>query len=184
MSERHTQYDEVTFALYYDHELDAKEAKLFELSLERDEQLMEAYNQWVDVQEAVHHYFEDKESSYKLDHFSDRVMKALPADPNWRTSKPPNSEPVAVQLNTDSPWWQTWLTPMLIGGLVTAALMLIVQGFQGNSVQQQRSTVLINYPDQEEQGDKAPVIWLLDEDEENDQEQDEENDQDQDAEDI
>jgi hypothetical protein len=68
---------------------------------------------------------------------------------------------------------------MLVGGLVAAALILVIQGLQESPVQNQRSTILIN---QAEQGDKAPVIWLLDEEDE--QEQDNEDEQEQDGEDI
>jgi hypothetical protein len=179
MSEQNNQYDEITFALYYDHELDAKEAKLFEMALEQNEQLMKTYDQWVDAQEAVSQYLEDKEAEYQLEGFSDRVMKALPADPNWKVRSEQQEVVSKQDSNQQTPWWQSWFTPMLVGGLVAAALILVIQGLQESPVQNQRSTILIN---QAEQGDKAPVIWLLDEEDE--QEQDNEDEQEQDGEDI
>ena len=79
-------YDEVTFALYYDYELDAEESTRFEAALEKDPDLLKAYEQWASTLEHLSQNFEAIEEQYELDGFSQKVMAALPSTP-WKQSK-------------------------------------------------------------------------------------------------
>lgn len=157
----HSQYDEITFALYYDCELGQEEADEFELALDQDSNLAQAYDAWVDQFEQIAHVIQTEEQAYELDGFSNRVMDALP-QVSWSKAKP--QAKVETELNQDltQAWWSAWLKPILIGGLSAAAILLIARSLETQSTSPQRSTVLIN---QQESNNQAPVIWLLDEEE-------------------
>ena len=156
-------YDEVTFALFYDNELDAEEERAFVAQLKQDSTLMEAYEDWVEGIEAVSQHIKHLESDYELDQFTASVMAALPEQSPWR-SKTPTTK-VDVDIESEQSWLKSWLTPILIGGLTAAAILIVARTLETQTIKSQRSTVLINYPDQSEAAQEAPVIWLLDEEE-------------------
>lgn len=163
MSEQKHNYDEVTFALYYDYELDAEESTRFEAALKTDPDLLKAYEQWASSFEYLSQNFEALEDQYELDGFSQKVMAALPSNP-WPEAK--TTEPDLSQKNIQKEaWWAGWFKPILIGSLAAAAILVVARSIQSPNPQVQRSTVLINYPDQDEAQERAPVIWLLDEEE-------------------
>lgn len=175
-------YDEVTFALFYDNELDAEEERAFEAQLNDDPQLLEAYNQWVSGLEAVRQHVESVEANYTLDQFTDRVMSALPSESAWTHSTSKSN--VSIDQEPKQSWWQGWFTPILVGGLTAAAILIIARTIETKGLSSQRSTVLINYPDQKETSQEAPVIWLLDEEEQLEEANDQETSNDSDEEDI
>ena len=156
-------YDEVTFALYYDYELDAEESTRFEAALEKDPDLLKAYEQWASAFEHLSQNFAAIEEQYELEGFSQKVMAALPSNP-WKRAKVEESSSSPAIAQQES-WWAGWFKPILIGSLAAAAVLVVSRSIQSPSPQAQRSTVLINYPDQEESQERAPVIWLLDEEE-------------------
>jgi anti-sigma factor RsiW len=156
-------YDEVTFALYYDYELDSDESTQFEHALEQDPTLLKAYEDWVSAFELLSQNFEALEDDYDLEGFSQKVMNSLPNDP-WPKTQP--AETVHVKDSVESePWWAGWFKPILIGTLAAAAVLIVARSIQTTAPTNQRSTVLINYPDQTNNQEEAPVIWLLDEEE-------------------
>ena len=153
-------YDEITFALFYDGELDDEESKRFEEALSQSESLSAQYGEWIAARDALYDHFEALEASYPLDGFSDQVMNALPNRSPWA---PPKEQRIHSIPTTST--WRSWFTPILIGGLTAAAILLIAQSLNRVTSQTQRSTVLINYPEQGDEAQKSPVIWLVEEEE-------------------
>ena len=154
----------------------------FEAQLHEDPQLLEAYNQWVSGVEAVSQHVEYVEANYTLDQFTDRVMSALPSEPTWTDSTSKSNG--AIDQEPKQSWWKGWFTPILVGGLTAAAILIIARTIEMKSLSSQRSTVLINYPDQAEASQEAPVIWLLDEEEQLEEANGQESSNDSDEEDI
>jgi negative regulator of sigma E activity len=167
-SEVSLKYDEITFALFYDGELDSDESRRFEEELESDEALASRYGEWLRVREALMDHFEAIEAEYKLEGFSDRVMDALPTTSPWETSRESTSSP---SIERPSFNWRAWFTPMLVGGLTAAAIMLIAQSLTRVNDQSARSTVLINYPEQGDKAQTSPVIWLVEDEEQAEEEE-------------
>ena len=90
-----TEYDEITFALFYDGELDEEESRRFESALAEGGELSDRYGQWLCVRDATLDHFETVEGRYELQGFSDQVMSALPQESPWSTpSKASTSPPV------------------------------------------------------------------------------------------
>jgi len=155
-------YDEITFALFYDEELDHDEERAFLEALESDQVLRERYEAWTELGTHLAKHFESKELSYSLDHLSDKVMSNLPTDPSWSSSQ---SVQEVVEEESSTPWWRSWLTPMMVGAIGAAVILIVVQSLTQIKVSSTRSTVLINYPEQGDQAQESPVIWLIDEEE-------------------
>jgi negative regulator of sigma E activity len=163
MSDHNSKYDEITFALFYDNELDEEDARAFEAQLQDDSELMSAYQEWRATLNAVTDHFEYVESTYNLDDFTKKVMRAISDEPSWAESLTYDQSSAEILL--ENPWWKAWLFPILIGSLAAAAVLIVARSLDTSSQNAQRSTVLINYPDQSGSTQEAPVIWLLDEEE-------------------
>ena len=111
-------YDEVTFALYYDYELDAEESIRFEAALKSDPKLLEAYEHWASTFEHLSQNFEAVEDQYELEGFTQKVMEALPNDP-WKRARPKESV-VSEVISQPESFWAGWFKPILIGSLSAA----------------------------------------------------------------
>lgn len=166
-----TPYDEITFALYYDHELDQEETERFEAALQSDPELMAQYEEWSISLALFHEHIDQLESSYQLDQLSDKVMANLPEQAPWNTSR--SSEPESVvmpQREGVASWWKQLWVPALVGGLAAAAILLIANGIMQSEQPKTTSTQLINHD-----GEEGAVIWIVDDEngEEDTEEQEE-----------
>lgn len=155
-------YDEITFALFYDGELDREEEADFMEALDSDSALREHYESWAELGHRVHDHFEALEASYDLDRFTDQVMEGLPNVSSWTSSR---STEAIVEESSGASWWRTWMAPMMIGAVSAAAILVIAQSLTQVQSTTTRSTVLINYPEQDDKAQESPVIWLVDEEE-------------------
>lgn len=153
------EFDEITFALFYDGELDAAESLRFEEALSNSE-LAERYGQWLAVRDTICDHFENLESQYSLEGFSDRVIEALPEQSPWSNPRL-SSESVAKESVSFGLSLRRWFAPMLVGGLTAAAIIIIAQSLSGVTQHNTRSTVLINYPEQGDEAQTSPVIWIV-----------------------
>ena len=116
-------YDEVTFALYFDHELDQIEETRFEAALTADEALHARYDEWANTHYVLNSHFEALESNYALDGFTERVMGALPEIDSLTTPVPAKAERELMSL---SDRLKQALVPFLIGSLAAAALFVVL----------------------------------------------------------
>ena len=117
-------YDEVQFALYFDHELDQEAETHFEEALKADAELLARYNEWVGAYETLNAHFESLESSYQLEGFTDRVMAELPelSAHAQISSTPADVEPADSDERVS--WIRQMFIPFLIGSLAAAALFV------------------------------------------------------------
>jgi anti-sigma factor RsiW len=116
-------YDEVTFALYFDQEMDQQEEARFEAALKADSALMKRYNDWVSVYEHFTAHFESLETHYQLDGFTDAVMSDLPAE--WDHQRSGGSWAADDHAESHPSWTRRILAPFLIGSMIAAALFIV-----------------------------------------------------------
>jgi negative regulator of sigma E activity len=163
--------DEHLVTLYLDGELDQEEAEELEGRLEREPELMALLEEQLSlsalVSEVAHHESERR----NLEGFTARVMAALPDEVHAVKRAPARSAPVQEEPRGVVAWLASQLTPLLIGAAVAAAILLSLRGAEVPSSTRSGAgstgtpTVLINLDKAKEDG-AAPVIWVLDEEEE------------------
>ena len=124
MSQSYTP-DEVTFALYFDNELDHEEEVKFEAALNTDHDLLVRYNLWVETHERVYAHFESLEESYPLEGFTERVMAELPEQAPWTERATSESASQSMEAE-ESSWFKRFFIPILVGGLTAAAILLVL----------------------------------------------------------
>ena len=117
--------DEVTFALYFDRELDSEEEAQFEAALNTDSELLAQYHLFVETHEHVCAHFEALETSYPLEGLTDRVMKHIPEEAPW--SQVSTTERASQPMEqSDFSWFKRILIPVFIGTLTAAAILILV----------------------------------------------------------
>ena len=117
--------DEVTFALYFDRELDSEEEAKFEAALNADSELLAQYHLFVETQESVYAHFEALETSYPLEGLTDRVMKEIPQEAPWSQASTIERKAQSIEQN-ESSWFKRILIPIFIGTLTAAAILILV----------------------------------------------------------
>ena len=117
--------DEVTFALYFDRELDSEEEAKFEAALNADSELLAQYHLFVETHEHVYAHFEALETSYPLEGFSDRVMNDIPEEAPWVQGSTIERAAQSMEQN-ESSWFKRILIPIFIGTLTAAAILILV----------------------------------------------------------
>ena len=146
--------DEITFALYFDNELDLDEATKFEAALNANPELLAQYNLWAEMQEQVCAHFETLEKTYSLEGFTERVMNDLPQTSPW---KQPSSEHISHTIEVqESSWFKRLLIPILVGGLTAAVVVFILS---------RRNELVLPHTDQATQRPETQLIdhkvtWL------------------------
>jgi hypothetical protein len=153
--------DEVTFALYFDNELDHDEEAKFEAALNTNSELLARYNLWTETYEHICDHFEALEETYPLESFTERVMKELPQEAPWEQES--SSERISQAIEErESSWFKRFFMPMLVGSLTVAVVVVILSRKDQlvstpNDVTPQRSdTQLIDHK----------VTWLEDDEDE------------------
>ena len=117
--------DEVTFALYFDRELDREEEAKFEAALNADSELLAQYHLFVETHEQVCAHFEALETSYPLEGFTERVMNDIPEQAPWAQSSTIERASQSLE-QSDSSWFKRILIPVFIGCLTAAAILILV----------------------------------------------------------
>jgi anti-sigma factor RsiW len=160
-------FDEVTFALFYDDEMSQEESAHFEATLESDPDLLARYQQWVEIQEGLSAHFESLEASYSLEGFTARVMDALPEQATWELEATPPERVISEAAPRDS-WVKRLLFPLMLGSLTAAVILMIVDRRAPEGTSQphqvgvnQDNTTLIN-------DSEVKVTWLEDDDDDSD----------------
>ena len=158
--------DDITFALYYDDELNLEESKRFEDSLRSDPELFARYQFWVETQESLAAHFESLESNYELGGFTDRVMSELPEVAPWEVSAASPARAVTPSEPEGESWIKRLIFPLLIGSLTAAVILMIVDrrapsgpgGAPAAGASQDNTTLI--------KDNEVKVTWLEDEEEE------------------
>ena len=163
-------FDEVTFALFYDDEMSQEESQQFETALESDTELLARYERWIYVQEGISAHFESLEANYSLDGFTNRIMDALPEQAPWEVEAPrraPVEEP-----QTDS-WIKRILFPLMIGSLTTAVILVIMRQSTPSDQVPQNSVSPSNQDNTTLIKDSEVKVTWLEEDDEDEEDSDE-----------
>jgi anti-sigma factor RsiW len=163
-------YDDVTFALYFDHELDQSAESEFEAALNSNPELLAQYEDWVATYEMLNAHFEAREAQYSLEGFTDRVMGELP-ETLERTQRG-EAEPAELEEVSLSARLRSILVPFFAGCCVAAVIFMILQRPQPShpSAQSQPDSLAA----QPNSLDEVPVAnEVSDESEVNDDEEDE-----------
>lgn len=163
--------DEVTFALYFDNELDREEELRFEAALQDDPKLLAQYNLWAETYERVYEHFETLEANYALEGFTERVMAELPQEAPWE--KRSGESAPREEIKRESQWFKRFFIPILIGSL-TAAVIVFALTRQDQLVS---SPTEVTSPRPETQLITHTVTWLESDEEDDANEENEENEE-------
>jgi len=163
--------DEHLVTLYLDGELDQEEAEELEGRLEREPALMALLEEQLKLSALLSEVAHRESEQVNLEGFTARVMDALPHEAHAGRREPVRSTAVQGEPRGVVAWLASQLTPLLIGAAVAAAILLslrsgeVPQPASSNGGPAGSSTVLINLDKAKTDG-AAPVIWVLDEEEE------------------
>ena len=177
--------DEQLLILYFDGELDQPEADELEARIERDEALSAQFQELVALRSSMRDHFSSEIERLDLEGFTDRVMSALP-EVEFSSIK---RETTSAEVEPSSPslarrvqaWFSQNTSPLLIGAAVACAILFALRATDSSPQRSVNapagSTVLINLHESEE-AESDPVIWVLDEDEADEELEEKEGDQD------
>jgi negative regulator of sigma E activity len=164
--------DEQLLILYFDGELDRAEADELEARIERDEALSVQFQELVTLRSGLRDHFSAEAERFDLEGFADRVMSALPevelSSMTREVTSPETEDAPAGLARRIQTWFAQNTSPLLIGAAVACAILFALRAIDSPSQRSVNapagSTVLINLHKSEE-AESDPVIWVLDEDE-------------------
>lgn len=164
--------DEQLLILYFDGELDRAEADELEARIERDEALSVQFQELVTLRSSLRDHVSSEIERLDLEGFTDRIMSALPEVEFSSMNREPATPEVEVVpaglAQRIQEWFAQNTSPLLIGAAVACAILFGLRAIDSPSQRSVNapagSTVLINLHKSEE-AESDPVIWVLDEDE-------------------
>ncbi len=163
---------------YFDGEMDAAEARAFEAELDRSPELLAELTDLHGTRDLLRGFVDDQVQAADFSTFFAEIQAALPAP--TAPAVPAAPAGVGPRLRT---WWARYWTPVLIGAAAAGAGSLLINRLGapatvgdedpvvvGGAVQVDEvnndgpKTVLISNPVEDDQ-ESGTVIWLLDEEE-------------------
>ena len=153
--------------LYHDDQLDAEEIAEIKQALAQQPQLQQEWAELQALRGAFQQLAQEEEQAYQAVDLTESIMCEVEQNAHQVGRQTRAIDHTSeIKVSTSSSWWSSNWQALLLGAAVAAAVLLtwqwVIPSLNHNATRPKNSTVLINLHESNE-AESAPVIWLLDE---------------------